>query len=124
MRRTKTIKIDDLEVTFRELRVRDVRRIWEDLDSLDDQDLLSFAADRLPLICDLPAGKLEDLAPSEIRQLYDAFAEVNAELIEGLKKSGLAGVLKEQYRKTLTALPAILSNAAMSMSSTTDGASS
>ncbi|MCK5680381.1 phage tail assembly protein [bacterium] len=125
MRKTKTIKLDDLEITFKELRVKDVRQLMDTGDTLSAAgDMIEIIDTILPLCCNLPKEKIEELAPSEMKFLYDAFMEVNSALFDALKKSGLMGVLGGHYQKILTALPAILSNAVTQTSSTTAGASS
>lgn len=124
MRKTKTIKIDNLEVTFKELRVRDVRALMDAADELNDGNLAAMFDRIVPLCCDFPKDKLEDLAPSEMVVLYEAFKDVNEALLSGLKKSGLLEVLEHRWRTVLTTLPALLLNGDTPTSSTTAGGSS
>ncbi len=124
MRKVKTIKLDDLEVTFKELRVKDVRAMMDAGDDALNGDLLKLVDQVLPLCCDLPPEKIEEMAPSEMATLYDAFMEANDTLFTALKKSGLLEVLRDRWRKILIALPAILSSEVMPESSITAGDSS
>ena len=130
MRKTKTIKIDDKEITVKELKVKHIRRFWDQawsgdmsLDAL--QDLLG---DILPLIApELKVNDLEEMAPSEIRFLWDTFREVNTDFfaVVRLEDAGqLLTELKKAFLKDLTSLFAGSLNPATQTSGNTDTDSS
>jgi len=99
MRKTKTIKIDDREITVRELRVKDIRNILEKMDSFKGiDDIYSL----LPNAIDISVEDIEQYAPSELNIIYQAFREVNAVFLDVLKKSGIAETLKSSISKSLT----------------------
>lgn len=81
---TKIVKIDDKDVTVRELRVREVYNA--DV-SPPEQELLSlyllFDID-YPLIlaaCDLSAVELLELYPSDLDRIAEAYREINRPLL-------------------------------------------
>ena len=102
MRKVKTIKIDDKEVTLKELRVKDIRAI---LDSTKAGDIGSIEAS-LPLITGLDAEALNELAPSELKILMEAAREVNADFLAGLDMIGVVSTIKSLIQKNLTVLQA------------------
>lgn len=99
MRKTKLIKIDDLEITVKELRVKDIRQILDDLSEVSGVD---DAIALLPLITDLPIEKFDDMAPSELNQVLDAAKEVNSFFLTTLEKTGIVKALKESVLGNLT----------------------
>lgn len=106
MRKTKSIKIDDLEITVKELRVKDIRQM---LDSLSDISGIEQALELLPMVTDLQAEKLEEMAPSELNQVWEAAKEVNAFFLSVVEKSGVVKILKSSILSNLTASFAELS---------------
>ncbi|SDU38279.1 phage tail assembly protein [Desulfobacula phenolica] len=120
MRKTKSIKIDDLEITVKELRVKDIRQI---MDNMSDFSGMDQALELLPLVTDLTAEKLDDMAPSEINQIWEAVREVNAFFLNLLTKSGMAEALKNSVLSSLTEAFADLSNGDMPDVLSTDSAS-
>jgi len=76
MPKTKTIKIDDHKITVKELRVKDIRQLIEKAEDLDKG--FEHMKEILPLATDLSLEKLDNMAPSELKTLWDAFKEVNA----------------------------------------------
>nr|WP_319491803.1 phage tail assembly protein [uncultured Desulfobacter sp.] len=121
MRKTKSIKIDDLEITLKELRVKDIRQI---LNRLSDLSGVEDAMELLPMVTDLPAEKLEEMAPSELNQVWEAAKEVNAFFLSLLEKSGVITALKDSIQASLTELFAELSRQDMSTALDTDSPSS
>ena len=99
MRQTKSIKIDDLEITVKELRVKDIRQM---LDSLSDISGVEHALELLPMVTDLPPEKLDDMAPSELNQVWEAAREVNAFFLGLLEKGGVITALKTSILGNLT----------------------
>ena len=92
MRKIKTIKIDDREITVKELRIRDIMDLAE---ALDQGNLMETLKAELPRLTDFPADQLEELAPSEIRQILDAAKVVNADFLSGARAVGLGKVLEQ-----------------------------
>ena len=99
MRKTKTIKIDGEEITVKELRVKDLRKI---LDTASDFSGIEQVLDMLPMATDLAQEKIEDMAPSELGRVWDAFKEVNAFFLDLVEKSGMVKVMKSSIQKCLT----------------------
>lgn len=89
MRKRKIVKIDDREITVKELSVEDIL----DLQGLNLADFESALAGFLPRCTDIGLGALKKLAPSEIRLLVDAFREVNADFFLTAGWLGLDGLL-------------------------------
>jgi hypothetical protein len=122
MRKSKTVKIDDKEITVKEMRVKDIRSLLNSAEN--EKDVFSAIEDILPRVTDLPTKDFEELAPSEMKQLWEAFKEVNADFFDLLEKTGFVEALKQLISKHLTEGFASLSNAATEMSGNTDTASS
>lgn len=100
MRKTKTIKIDDREIAIKELRVKDIRRL---MDQAGDGDFgFSRIGDLLPMVTDLDPAALDDMAPSELKTLWDAFREVNAVFFDLAARAGVGKALAAEIRKSLT----------------------
>jgi len=100
MRKTKSIKIDDLEINVKELRVKDIRQI---LNSLSDIRGINDAMALLPMATDLPVEKLDEMAPSELNQVWEAAREVNDFFLGMLEKSGMITALRSSIQNNLTA---------------------
>lgn len=99
MRKTKSIKIDDLEITVKELRVKDIRQM---LGSLSDIRGVEHALELLPMVTDLPPEKLEEMAPSELNQVWEAAMDVNAFFLSTLEKTGVTKAVKDSMLNSLT----------------------
>ena len=121
MRKTKAIKIDDLEITVKELRVKDIRKI---MDSMSDFSGMDQVLELLPLVTDLSAKRLDEMAPSEINQIWEAAREVNAFFLNLLIKSGVTTALKSSVLNSLTESFADLSSGDTQNVSTTGSVSS
>ncbi len=100
MRKFKTICIDDREITVKELRVKDIKQLFN--------DNAGTLMDHLPLVTTLTAAEIEDMAPSEIAQVWEAVQEVNADFLALMKKSGIMEVIEK------TAMQALISPSAPS----------
>jgi hypothetical protein len=120
MRKTKTIKIDEREITIRELRVKDIRKILESTEN-DASDMLTQVEDLLPLATDLKLRELEDMAPSELKVLWNAFREVNADFLALTGRLGIGKALENFVRKNLIDAFADLSKEDMPAPGDTDG---
>lgn len=123
MRKQKTIKIDSMEITARELRVKDIRNIIEQGDKLVSGGLDQIEK-ILPLATDLTLSQIEDMAPSELQTIWNAFREVNAAFFDLVAKTGIAEALKSSILKDLTALFVTLSDQATESPGNTDTPSS
>ena len=110
MRKMKTVKIDDREITVKELRVKDIRRIMEQAEA--ENFSMAAVGDLLPLAVDLDPAAVEDLAPSEIKILWEAFREVNGAFFDLAARVGVGKALAAEIEKSLTEAFAGLSSAA------------
>ena len=96
MRKRKTIKIDEKEITVLELRVKDVLEIYEEIEAKKGlEDIQSQARQFLPKAISLDIQDLKEMAPSELKELYEAFKEVNAVFFEAAQTLGLGSLLSE-----------------------------
>ena len=97
MRRSKRIKIDGKEITVNELTVRQWMGLYADIQTITPFSI-EFWNKVLPVVSNLDADALLDMAPSEIETIVDAATETNQTLINTLKKSrntlGQIGVLE------------------------------
>lgn len=109
MRKQKTIKIDSKEVTVKELRVKDIRMIIEQGDKIVGGGLDQIEK-ILPLATNLTIAQIEDMAPSELQLVWNAFREVNAVFFDLVAKTGIVETLKNSILKDLTALFVTLSD--------------
>lgn len=100
MRKTKIIKINDREITVKELTVDQIIKIMDSSDDPDINDIDMLFPDRLPssaLVMSL-GMKIKDLArytPSEIESMLDAVEEINptfAGLMQRLANVGRAAL--------------------------------
>jgi len=89
MRKKKTIKIDDKEITIRELRVKDILEVFDSFGEKNLSDIQGQIETFLPRVTDAKLKDLKDMAPSEITLLYDAFREVNASFFDMARSAGL-----------------------------------
>ena len=122
MRKIKTIKIDDKEITVKELRTKDVRKILSIGETLGE-DILKDIERLLPLAFDIKPDEFEELAPSEIQLLWDAFKEVNAIFLEVIGRLGIPQMFGSSIQKYLSESLAGLSNTAIPAAGDTDGVS-
>ena len=101
MRKSKIIKIDDKEITVKELRVKDILSVFdmawqEGFDGWSEQ-IQTF----LPKItAGISIEDLKKMAPSEIKQIVDAAKEVNNDFLAVARTLGL-GKLIGDLKKTI-----------------------
>lgn len=99
MPQTKTISINGKEITVKELRVKDMLEIIEKAGkSKKDVTIAGFKSlveQNMTLACDASIDDLKEMAPSEIKQIVDAFKEVNSVFFETAQALGLGGITKE-----------------------------
>ncbi|MDP2431261.1 MAG: hypothetical protein Q8O33_04465 [Pseudomonadota bacterium] len=104
MRIEKTITVGDRAVTVHELTVADIRAWLKSLESPAEPDIVGVAlidgvelAD-LAIMTDLPVEVIEASSPSELRAVFDACREVNADFfalrgrLETIGKASLASM--------------------------------
>jgi hypothetical protein len=81
MRKQTVIKIDAKEITIREITVKEIRAFWQEFESHNSvnlEDVYGILKRFIPTcMFGIGADDIEDMAPSEIKMLYDAFTEVN-----------------------------------------------
>lgn len=135
MRLKKTVEIDDHKYVVRELTIEQILNLFNDVKgskSSPDTKLgdLGFlkneAEDLINLAFDGDKYSLDDFvkfAPSEVKQLYDAFREVNDVFFLIAREVGLDKMLtelKEAIKRDFSGLLADLSNQGIQKSLTTD----
>lgn len=123
MRKIKIRKIDDKEITVKELKVKDIREILNIGETLGN-DILKDIERLLPFAADIKPEDLGEMAPSEIKLLWEDFKEVNADFLAVVERLGIATAFGGLIRNHLTDALADLSKAGMQASGNTDGASS
>lgn len=97
MRKQKTVKIDDREITVKELRVKDVRQLLE-MSEVNEDDIMSLLDRFLPVVTDIKSEDLEAMAPSELKVLWETFKEVNADFLEVTGHLGIGKMLGSLIR--------------------------
>lgn len=98
-RLTSSITIDDRRYEVRELTVKQILEILQD-ESLTGQgstiaEIKQGLEDHLDKATDLTLDQMQDMAPSEIKQVYDKFKEVNATFFEVARSVGLEKLVSE-----------------------------
>jgi hypothetical protein len=122
MRKQKMIKIDDREITVKELRVKDIRQI---LDLPENEgDLISLLDKFLPSVTTLKRENMDEMAPSELKAIWEVFKEVNADFLAAAEHLGLGKMLGNLIRAHLNEAFANLSSVDTLTSGITDGVSS
>ena len=91
MRKVKIIKIDDQEITIKELRVRD---IYELAASDEKLPMMERLEDALSRCSDTSKEKLMDMTPSELEELWAGFREVNSSFLSLAEKAGLGSIFE------------------------------
>ena len=123
MRKFKVVKIDDREITIHELRVKDIMSVADGKTT----DLLALIKELLPKATSLTLKEMQNMSPSELKLVYDAFKEVNETffgLAASLKLTSLLETLKQgaltAVQKDLSKLFADSSNGGIQEPQTTD----
>jgi hypothetical protein len=107
MRKIKTIRIDDKEITVKELRVIDIKKLFnEGKNDGIDQTLLA----NLSLITDLSEKIFEEMAPSELLQIWEAVKEVNSDFLELIARNMDVKIMEKIAMRILTMPFVSLSN--------------
>lgn len=132
MRQSKEITIDNKKVTIYELSVRKIKQLWKDATDTSPEtgNILIFSNEQIlrdhwdECVHGLKLEETEDMAPSELKLIYDGFKEVNAIFLDLVQK--LEGVnpflkgLSEAIMNDLTLRFAVLSPTDTPESGTTD----
>ncbi len=106
MKKQVTVQIESKRFTISELTVKQIielsssAKIGNTLAVLSENKMANIFAsfsEELKIIlekcCDFGLGDLEELAPSEVKQLFDAFKEVNADFLLILREVGILPAL-------------------------------
>lgn len=99
MRKHEVIEIDGRKITVSELKVKDIFSLIQGEDgklgAVTVSDVIRRAQDVIPLAVDCPPEELQDLAPSELEAVWEAFKRVNAVFFRATGALGLTGVLED-----------------------------
>lgn len=101
MRQRTTIKIDDKEITLKELTVAEILEFQDRLsgDDTSTEGFLGLVKDLLPKITqDVTVDDLKGMAPSEIEKLIEGFKECNRPFLKGISWIGLGDLMGELKR--------------------------
>jgi hypothetical protein len=99
----KELKIADKTVTVFELTVKDIKKLWQDITGSSPQTIEApmFSNEALlrehwdKCVHGIKMDETDDMAPSELKLIYDAFSEVNAIFFDlSLKLEGENPLLK------------------------------
>ena len=96
MRKRKIVKINDKEFTVKELAVKDIREIWEEVGGEGDlAGIKKLVEQHMPKVTDATLEDFKNMTPSEIMELVDAFKEVNSAFFEMARSLGLGRMIEE-----------------------------
>lgn len=104
-RTQKSIKVDGFSVVVKELTTKEIRQFWDELNSFSVASLLSgdgVMRELWKTVIDgvLPEN-LDDMVPSEIKKIFDAFSEVNAVFFDMINKLGMKNPLLWILNRTI-----------------------
>jgi len=100
MRITKTFKIEgyDKSFTVNELKMKEIISLMSE-DLLDDLTMETmqqrFSDILLPMCSNIEFADLEDMAPSELMQIWEKFKEANKSFFELAQKMGLGELMEK-----------------------------
>lgn len=108
MRNRITVKVDKEEYSVNELTVKEILDISSD--AIKENWTLESIKAKLPellsLVTDAKIDDLIGMPPSDIKVLYDAFMEVNADFFVLARTMGLTDMLSEMREVLLSAVKA------------------
>lgn len=115
MKRLKRIEIDGQKKPFEvwEMTVAQVLEFAqrEDLFSeLSLKDFVRLAEELLPEFTNATVDDLKKLAPSEIRELWEGFKEVNSDFFDVARAVGLTGLLEHLQRAIISDFSKLLAS--------------
>lgn len=109
----KTVKINDREITVKELTPRNILDILDGVDEQNIQttDLVELLNKHLDKAVNLKFEEILDIPPSDLKELYEAFKEVNSIFFDMAGQMGLGQILvraKEAFDQDVSKLFASL----------------
>jgi len=111
MRKSNKVTVNGQEIRVFELSVRQIRSIIDDLDNLDNQRALEI----LEMCSDITMEQIEDMAPSDIRDIWDAWSGVNADFLylirQAMKRPPIQRAIDDFLETILNDVYAALSSA-------------
>ena len=96
MRKRKVIKIDDREITIKEMTIKEIMGLASGFTEMESTNLDDFKKqiDKiLPMVTDISLDDIIGMAPSEANEIYEAVKEVNAVFFEMAEKIGLLKIV-------------------------------
>lgn len=121
-RLTKEVKVAGKNITVFEMTVKDIKKLWDDLTgtNMESSETSLISNDQLirthwdKCIHGITLEESEDMTPSELKIIYDAFSEVNAiffDLSLKLARENLlltklrAAIMEDLLRRYVVSLP-------------------
>jgi len=99
MRKNEVVDLGDKKITVWELKVRGILSLFQDetgeLGAVSVSSLIRRAKDIIPLAMDCTVEGFQDLSPSELEEVWEAFKRVNAVFFKLAGALGLADVLAD-----------------------------
>jgi len=92
MRKRDVVRIDDREITVKELTVQDVLEMF---DFQEGDNFWTLAQRHLPKATDLSVEDMQKMAPSELETVFEKWKEVNASFFRIARALGLNSVLAQ-----------------------------
>lgn len=96
MRKREIIKIDEKEITIKEMTIKEIMGIMNNFTQTGETNLNSFRKqidDILPLVTDITLDDILKMAPSEAKLVYEKIKEVNSVFFEMAESLGMIKVL-------------------------------
>lgn len=132
LRNNKEIQIGDKTVTIYELTVRQIKQFWKELSELTPATGITLSPEMITLwkatIQGLDIEEIDDYTPTILKQIYEAFREVNATFFDLANQFESGDPVLAEIRKVITMVLisqfAAFSNAVTQEFSTTDTVSS
>ncbi len=106
MRKTKIIRIDDQEITVKELTLRDIQELIDG----SKTGILPALEILLAKSCGIKSDDIFKFAPSELEGLYAVFEEVNSAFFRIAEKLGLKQIMQNVILAMQTDFTASLAN--------------
>lgn len=110
MKKTATITINDKVITVNEITVRQMLSIK---DSVSSGSILDSIQNFLPLLTDATPDFMLELAPSELKSLYNTVKEVNSDFFDFLPIEQMLSGIKENLTEIMMNSFARLSTASL-----------
>lgn len=96
MRQRKVVKIDEREITVKEMTIAEIMTVITDFTEMKSTGIDDFKQqiDKiLPMVSDISLEDILKLAPSEAKEIYDTVREVNAVFFDLAENIGLQKIL-------------------------------